>query len=114
MLSEAQALTILGRYAPPSEAPVLLAEHTVTRSVRGVQTALYDPYAAALAYLMNPATVKSRTEGQVSETYIDPAQVAAYLQQQSTALREMWPPPDVTSTGTAFDDLTLDVVGWGQ
>lgn len=114
MLSEAQALTILGRYVPPSEAPVLLAEHTVTRSVRGVQTALYDPYAAALAHLMHPATVKSRTEGSVSESYIDPAQVAAWLERQSTLLRESWPPPDVTSTGTAFDDLTITVVGWGR
>lgn len=114
MLSEAQALTILGRYAPPSEAPVLLAEHTVTRQVSGVQTALYDPYAAALAYLMHPDTLKARTQGSVSETYIDPAQVAAYLQQQSTALRESWPAPDVTSSGTAFDDLTITVVGWGQ
>lgn len=114
MLSEAQALTILGRYMPPSEAPVLLAEHTVTRSVRGVETALYDPYTAALAYLMNPATVKSRAQGSVNETYIDPTTVAAYLEGQSTALRESWPPPDVTGAGTAFDNLEITVIGWGR
>lgn len=108
----AQALTIVQRYVPdPTEAAALLAEQTFTRSVLGVPVTLYDPYAAALAYLMNPATVKARTEGSVSETYIDPAQVAAYLRQESTTLRESWPAAD-TETAWEFPDLSLEIVGW--
>lgn len=117
MLSAAQAFQIVSEYAPgltPERVEELLIRHAVTRQVGGLMQEFYDPYAAALAYLMNPATVKSRTEGSVSETYIDPAQVAAYLQQQSAALRESWPPPDVTSTGTAFDSLEISVIGWGR
>lgn len=108
----AQALTIVQRYVPdPAEAATLLAEHTITRTAAGADVLLYDPYAAALAYLMNPATVKSRTEGSVSETYIDPAQVAAWLSKQSDALRASWPAADDTGTALAWD-LTLDVRGW--
>lgn len=113
MLSEAQALQIVSEYAPgltPERLGELLARHTVTRRVSGLAREFYDPYAAALAHLMHPATVKSRTEGSVSETYIDPAQVAAYLQGESAALRESWPPADGAVSG--FPDLTLDIRGW--
>lgn len=113
MLTQAQALSILGRYVPAEQAEPLLSENTITRTVGGVALSLYDPYAAALAYLMHPNTVKSRTEGSVSETYIDPTTVAAYLEGQSALLRESWPVAD--PAGAALEwDLSLDVRGWNQ
>lgn len=109
-----QALRILERYAPELSEPQLLdllGEQTVRRTVGGLERELLDPYAAALAHLMNPATVKARTEGSVSETYIDPSQVAGYLERQSALLRESWPAADPVGEAATFD-LTLDVRGW--
>lgn len=111
-MDRAAALAIAGRYVPAEQADALLTEHTVTRTVLGVPVPLYDPYAAALAWLMNPVTVKSRTEGSVSESYIEPEKVAAYLEGQSLALRESWPVGDVSGEPLAFN-LELDVQGWG-
>lgn len=112
-MDRAQALAILARYTPELDSGQrsgLLEEHTVTRQVSGAAVELFDPYAAAVAHVMNPATVKARTEGSVSETYIDPVQVVAYLQGESTRLRESWPAADVLAVPIL--DLTLDVRGW--
>ncbi len=112
-MDRAAALLIAGRYVPVEQVDALLVENTVTRTVLGVSVALYDPWAAALAYLMHPGTVKSRTEGSVSETYLDPSTVAAYLSAQSLLLRESWPVGD--AVGTALElDLELTVIGWGR
>lgn len=113
-MERAAALAVLGRYAPELSDPargVLLDEQSVTRRVAGQDQVLFDPYAAAVAHLMNPATVKARTEGSVSETYIDPEKVAAYLQGESQRLREGWPLADVSGTPTDFDH-TITVLGW--
>lgn len=109
-MDRAAALLIAGRYIPAEMAGPLLDEVTVTRVVLGLPVSLYDPYAAALAYLMHPGTVKSRTQGSVSESYIEPGDVAAYLQAQSLLLRESWPVGD----GVAGEiSLELNIVGWG-
>ncbi|WP_019008978.1 hypothetical protein [Deinococcus aquatilis] len=113
-MERAAALGVLERYAPELSEPArgaLLDEQSVTRRVGGQDQVLLDPYAAAVAHLMNPATVKARTEGSVSETYIDPEKVAAYLQGESLRLRECWPAADVSSTTTDFD-YTITVLGW--
>lgn len=43
----------------------------------------FRPYRSALAYLLNPERVKTRTEGQVSETYGDVGLTANYLREQA-------------------------------
>lgn len=57
----------------------------------GDPAALYfRPYRTALAYAVRPNQVKQRTEGQVSEQYVDPAALAARLREldlEWTALR---------------------------
>lgn len=110
-LDRPAALLIAQRYIPgASDADTLLTQYTVTRTVLGVPVPLYDPYAAALAYLMNPYTVKARSEGGVSETYIDPTTVAAWLQGESLLLRSGWPLGD--SAVKPGLDLTLTFGGW--
>lgn len=114
-MTRVTALTILLRYTPELTGPereALLDEQTVTRTVNGVAVQLLDPYAAAVAHLMHPATVKARTEGSVSETYIDPEKAAAYLQGESARLRAGWPLADAVVSNAAPFDLTLDVRGW--
>lgn len=111
-MDAAAALVILARYTPElgdTDRTALLTEFTTTRTVAGQSVSLPDPYAAAVAHLMHPATLKSRTEGSVSETYIDPAQVVAYLQEQSAALRATWPVETAPATSL---DLRLTFEGW--
>ena len=116
MLTEAQALLILARYAPsliPTALTSLLAERTEVRTTTTGTVTLYDPYRAAIGYLMSPDTVKARTEGSVSETYIDPVAVAAFLQGESVTLRESWPLAVISGTATAHAINTdLDYRGW--
>ncbi|MFC6591679.1 hypothetical protein ACFP81_06415 [Deinococcus lacus] len=116
MMDRAQALDILAEYAPAlllDGAGLLIDRHATLRVVGGVALTLYDPYAAALAYLMHPNTVKQRSEGGVSETYIDPVQVAEYLRQMSAQLQANWPLDDAVTAQQPNLDLTLDIRGWG-
>ena len=53
--------------------------------------------------------VVCRTEGSVSESYLEPEKVAVYLQSQSLALRDSWPLGDALPLEF---DLTLDIQGW--
>lgn len=115
-MDRARALEILADYAPTLDLAgqgTLLDRHSVTRTVNTVSVTLYDPYAAALAYIMHPNTIKQRSEGSVSETYIDPAQVADYLRQMSAELRANWPVDDAALAAPGALDLTLDIRGWG-
>lgn len=105
------ALIIVQRYVPLADADALLTEHTVTRTVLGVPTPLYDPYAAAVAYLMHPDTVTRRTAGSWTEEYLDPMKLVAWLEGQSAILRASWPVDD-NLLGGAFPDLRIDVRGW--
>ena len=114
MLTVDQALVILTRYTPDLSAEqrtALLNENTVTRTVGGTATPLIDPYAAALDDLFDPERVKARTEGTVSETYIDPKDVADHLRGKSAELRASWPVDDVDVARPLNTRMTLR--GWG-
>lgn len=113
MLTWEAAYKALERYTAelsPEDRATLLEEHTTARTVAAESVQLHDPYSAAVAHLMHPATVKARTQGSVSETYIDPAQVAAYLQEASRGLRATWPLADGPATVPL--DLRLTIEGW--
>lgn len=115
VMDQQKALGILASYAGQLSADqqqALLDRYTFTRTVNGAAVQLPDPYAAALAHLMHPDTIKQRSEGGVSETYIDPADVAAYLRSESQALQATWPLDDATMRVVDVD-LLLDVQGWG-
>lgn len=104
-MQHSEARQIAARYIPNEEIDNFLAEHTQTRVVSGREAVLYDPYAAALSYVLSPDYVTSRTEGSVSETYIDPELVVNYLRAQSEKLRLSWGSSWLTS-------VELDVRGW--
>lgn len=114
MLTVEQALKIVARYTPDltvEQRTDLLTEKAVTRTVAGQPVTLFDPYASALADLYDPERVKARTQGSVSETYIDPESVAAYLRGESDALRAAWPADDIDSAPRTLD-TRLTLKGW--
>lgn len=117
MLTLDAALAILTRYtvslAPDGRLSLLQETVTVRETANGTAT-LYDPYRAALAYLMSPETLKARSEGSVSETYIDPASVAEYLREESASLRASWPTPAPVNSSPAPLSVDLEIIGWGS
>ena len=109
-----EALPILARYTSgltDGARVALLTETAVVRTVNAASVTLYDPYAAAVAHLMHPDTLKARTEGEVSETYVDFGPVVRYLEGQSALLRLTFPLDDSLSTLKPY--LNLNIVGWG-
>lgn len=115
MMTLEQALKIVGRYTPdltPAQREDLLNEKAESRTVGGQVVTLFDPYAAALADLYDPERVKARTQGSVSETYIDPESVAGYLRGESASLRAGWP-IDEAAVQTPLD-TRLRLRGWGR
>lgn len=113
-MQRAEAIEILKEYAPELTEQQLASRidrHSISRVIGGVTVALYDPYAAAAAYVLSPMAVKSRSQGDVSETYADPVTVAQYLEQLSAQLRANWPIADGDKAGDL--DLSLDIRGWG-
>lgn len=114
VLTQEQAVTILARYAEGLEGwqhLVLLAEKNETRIVNGQPVTLHDPYATALAYIMNPRTLRQKTEGAVTEAYADLNAVAQYLRDESAALRASWPIGDAQGS-TASVNTDMDLLGW--
>ena len=112
-MDETKALLVLARYTDGSstiERLNLLNETAQKRTVSGELKTYPDPYAAALAHLMHPDTVKQRTEGSVSETYTDLKDVVSYLRGMSAALVSTLPLDD--SQATIKPDLTLSFTGW--
>jgi hypothetical protein len=115
MLTLAAALSILSRYTSalaPDRRLALLEETTTVRETSEATVTLYDPYRAALAYLMSPETLKARAEGSVSETYIDPATVADYLREESASLRLSWPAEKPPVAAPVALNVDLDIRGW--
>jgi hypothetical protein len=111
-MDRTKALLILERYVEDDlEQITLLDETAVTLTVLGQAVTLYDPYAAALAHLMHPDALKARTEGSVSETYVDHKEVVGYLQGKSAELRASWPVDD-GALPTVRPNLTLTFGGW--
>lgn len=109
-----QALPTLRRYTEDlgeGDRFGLLEETSVKRTVGGEEVQLYDPYAAALTHLMHPNTLKQRSEGETSETYIDLGPLVSFLQGKSAEVRAMWPLDD--SAATLKPNLELNIVGWG-
>lgn len=112
-MDSAQALTILTRYTAglsESERQALLEETATFRTVNGALATYYNPYAAATAHLMHPETVKSRSEGAVSETYLDIKDLLAWLTEQSRLLIATFPADDATRF-TPFS-MRGELVGW--
>lgn len=112
-MTQAEALPILTRYTAGltnDERTALLTETAVKRTVNESETLLYDPYAAALAHLMHPDTLKAKTEGEVSETYADLGSVTRYLERKSADLQAAFPLPE--DARTLKPDLTLTFFGY--
>ncbi|AFZ66070.1 hypothetical protein [Deinococcus peraridilitoris] len=84
-----------------------LDEDAVTR---GSDT-YWRPYATALAYLSRPDRLKSRSEGEVSETFVDPAASLAFLEGKSGE----WDAglPDDPNTAEVENELDLRVTFTG-
>ena len=108
-MDRTQALSLLGRYVPSEEVDNLLDIYgTVQRVVGGTSQSLYDPYAAAYAYLVSQPRIRSWQAEDVREEYASDSDLLDWLVNQSSLLRAGWPLGD----GAANLSLQLDIQGW--
>ena len=99
---------------PPEQWEAQLDDDALLRG--SPQRSYYRPYRTAIAYLVNPERVKSRTEGQVTEQFVDAAATLAYLREQDGEWTMSIPPAaDANGDGKADELLNpLDTrISWG-
>lgn len=82
-----------------------LANHSVERG----GATYYNPYAAALVFVLSPNNAVQRSEGSVSETYTPPYLIVQQLEKRSKDWRAEL---EKIAPEHAFD-TTLNITGWG-